>query len=202
MANTFKKVWRDKKFRMHAVWQPSGAAGPKLVRYPEKSFKMRETLLLFHSKLKTVRLKVFAELVIHCHPSDAAPHSEKAGLIPGAPKTHTQSHGDNKEIFCLFLLFLPLPAFTWPHCFSVSALQLFNERNLFTRISGSDVTEFYPFCISPHPHIKISAMPIAAIVDLAPMSDLLPILDIDDVSYTRVQEGQRRGAARGESTSI
>ena len=97
MANTFKKVWRDKKFRMHAVWQPSGAAGPKLVRYPEKSFKMRETLLLFHSKLKTVRLKVFAELVIHCHPSDAAPHSEKAGLIPGAPKTHIQSHGDNKE---------------------------------------------------------------------------------------------------------
>ena len=96
MANTFKKVWRDKKFCMHAVWQPSGAVGPKLVRYPEKSFKMRETLLLFHSKLKTVRLKVFAELVIHCHPSDAAPHSEKAGLIPGAPKTPIQSHGDNK----------------------------------------------------------------------------------------------------------
>ena len=107
MANTFKKVWRDKKFRMHAVWQPSGAAGPKLVRYPEKSFKMRETLLLFHSKLKTVRLKVFAELVIHCHPSDAAPHSEKAGLIPGAPKTHIKSHGDNKEhlFFITFFAF-------------------------------------------------------------------------------------------------
>ena len=62
---------------------------------------------------------------------------------------------------------------------------------MFTRISGSDVAEFYPFCISPHPHIKISAMPIAAIVDLAPMSDLLPILDIDDVSYTLVHEDQK-----------
>ena len=106
MANTFKKVWRDKKFRMHAVWQPSGAAGPKLVRYPEKSFKMRETLLLFHSKLKTVRLKVFAELVIHCHPSDAAPHSEKAGLIPWALKTPIQNHGDNK-VHLFFIIFSP-----------------------------------------------------------------------------------------------
>ena len=36
---------------------------------------------------------------------------------------------------------------------------------------------------------------MAAIVNVAPMSDLLPILDIDGVSCTRVQEGQRRGAA-------
>ena len=41
----------------------------------------------------------------------------------------------------------------------------------------------------------VSAM--AAIVNLAPISDLLPILDIDDVSYTRVQEVRRwrKGAA-------
>ena len=70
---------------------------------------------------------------------------------------------------------------------------------MFTRISGSDVAEFYPFCISPHPHIKISAMPIAAIVDLAPMSDLLPILDIDDVSCTE-GSGGGGGGGLGEAT--
>ena len=121
MANTFKKVWRDKKFRMHAVWQPSGAVGPKLVRYPEKSFKMRQTLLLFHGKLKTVRLKVFAELVIHYHPSDAA---------PGLGKSSSDSRGakDNKvDLFFItffafffysydfrhFLPILYLPMFRW-----------------------------------------------------------------------------------------
>ena len=141
MANTFKKVWRDKKFRMHAVWQPSGAVGPKLVRYPEKSFKMRETLLLFHSKLKTVRLKVFAELVIHCHPSDAAPHSEKAGLIPGAPKTHTQSHGDNK-VDSFFITFFAFFFYSYVFRHSLDCVPKY--------VVVSDVAEFHPFCISPY----------------------------------------------------
>ena len=99
MANTFKKVWRDKKFRMHAVWQPSGAAGPKLVRYPEKSFKMRETLLLFHSKLKTVRLKVFAELVIHCHPSDAAWTRKKQFRFQGHQRPTPKAVATIKNIY-------------------------------------------------------------------------------------------------------
>ena len=176
MANTFKKVWRDKKFRMHAVWQPSGAVGPKLVRYPEKSFKMRETLLLFHSKLKTVRLKVFAELVIHCHPSDAAPHSEKAGLIPGAPKCHIQSRGDNKE-HLFFITFLPFSFILTTSGTHLTTGCVTQNTLLFSQcIAAVCLPKYVVVMLQNFTHF-VSAM--AAIVNLAPISDLLPILDID-----------------------